>query len=142
MDILNNSTNEIPLYRGSVISVNEFKVLNNNYDSKKNVFYSCKNFLSFSKSEKKAKSFLDKSLNSMKSSVYLTKFIIRGFVKKAKGNNLMTNAEMRHYSKLPLEKEVLFFPFSSFEIIKIDQETYKRSILKIIELNYVGAQSI
>jgi len=136
------STNEIPLYRGSVISVNEFKVLKNNYDSKKNVFYSCKNFLSFSKREEKAKEFLDKSLNSMNSSVYLTKFIIRGFVKKANGNNLMTNAEMRHYSDYPSEKEVLFFPFSSFEIIKIDQETYKRSILKIIELNYVGAQSI
>jgi len=49
---------------------------------------------------------------------------------------------MRHYSNIPSEKEVLFFPFSSFEIIKIGQETYKRSILKIIELNYVGAQSI
>ena len=49
---------------------------------------------------------------------------------------------MRHYSRFAKEKEVLFFPLSSFRITKIEDSTYEfkklKYELKIIKLNYVG----
>lgn len=125
------SNDEFPFYRGGVISKNEFKLI------EKNNFYSCKNFLSFSKSEKEADKFLNKNLGC-DNSLYPTKFIIEKCGKKLNGNNLMSNIEMRHYSGFASEQEVLFLPLSCFEVTSIDDSVFNEKNIKIIKLNYVG----
>ena len=124
------SNDEFPFYRGGVISKNEFKLI------EKNNFYSCKNFLSFSKSEKEADKFLNKNLGC-DNSLYPTKFIIEKCGKKLNGNNLMSNIEMRHYSGFASEQEVLFLPLSCFEVTSIDDSVFNEKNIKIIKLNYV-----
>lgn len=89
------SNDEFPFYRGGVISKNEYKILENNFKSKK-YFISCKNFLSFSKSEDEANSFLIKNFNC-DNSLFLAKFIIEKYEKiEEKISPLMSNVEMRH----------------------------------------------
>jgi hypothetical protein len=124
------SNDEFPFYRGGVISKNEFKLI------EKNNFYSCKNFLSFSKSEKEADKFLNNNLGC-DNSLYPTKFIIEK-CGKLNGNNLMSNIEMRHYSGFASEQEVLFLPLSCFEVTSIDDSVFNEKNIKIIKLNYVG----
>ena len=125
------SNDEFPFYRGGVISKNEFKSL------EENNFYSCKNFLSFSKSEVEANKFLRKNLNC-DNSLYPTKFIIEKCGIKLNGNKLMSNIEMRHYSGIASEQEVLFLPLSCFKVTKIDDSVFENTNIKIIKLNYVG----
>jgi len=130
------SNDEFPFYRGGVISKNEFKIIEENRKSHKN-YYFCKNFLSFSKSEEEANKFLDRNLGCQ-DSLYLTKFMIEKYVKKRDENNLMSNIEMRHYSGFASEQEVLFLPLSCFKVTDIKDSIYKKKILKIIKLDYVG----
>jgi len=66
---------EFPFYRGGVISKKEFKIIEDNYKSNKNLYY-CKNFLSFSKSEEEAEKFLRKNLGC-DNTLYPVKFIIK-----------------------------------------------------------------
>ena len=132
-----NSYGKFPLFRGGVISAKEFENL------KKGKFYSCKNFLSFSKSLLQADIYLKENLKVIKNngSLFLTRFIIEKYEKIKEGKNygyLISNAEMRHYSNFPKEKEVLFLPLSSFRIIDKDEDTFKGVKLKIIKLHYVG----
>ena len=129
------SNDEFPFYRGGVISKNEYKIIEDNYKSNKN-FYYCKNFLSFSKSEAEANKFLNKNLGC-NNSLYPTKFIIEKCVKMNE-KDLMSNIEMRHYSGIASEQEVLFLPLSSFELIDIRDSVYKEKTIKEIEFIYVG----
>ena len=127
-----------PLYRGGVIARKELESL------EEDKFYSCKPFFSFSKSLKKSNEFLNKNIESVKksnNSLYLARFIIEKYEKIKIGenySNFISNAEMRHYSSFAKEKEVLFFPLSTFRIIKIIDSTYKNNLLKLIRLHYVG----
>ena len=127
------SNDEFPFYRGGVISKKEFKILQENKKLKKN-FYSCKNFLSFSKSEEEANKFIERNLNC-DDSLYLVKFKIKN---SANESNLMSNIEMRHYSGIASEQEVLFLPLSSFELIDIRDSVYNEKTIKEIEFIYVG----
>ena len=127
------SNDEFPFYRGGVISKKEFKILQENKKLKKN-FYSCKNFLSFSKSEEEANKFIERNLNC-DDSLYLVKFKIKNSTNES---NLMSNIEMRHYSGIASEQEVLFLPLSSFEFIDIRDSKYKKKTIKEIEFIYVG----
>ena len=52
--------------------------------------------------------------------------------------DLMSNIEMRHYSGIASEQEVLFLPLSSFKIVNIYDSKYNNTNIKIIKLNYVG----
>lgn len=124
---------EFPFYRGGVISKKEFKIIEDNYKSNKNLYY-CKNFLSFSKSEKEAEKFLRKNLGC-DNSLYPVKFIIKN---NLSNDNLMSNVEMRHYSGIASEKEVLFLPLSCFKIIDVWDSLFNKTNIKIIKLNYVG----
>jgi len=124
---------EFPFYRGGVISKKEFKIIEDNYKSNKN-FYYCKNFLSFSRELEEANKFLDRNLGC-DNSFYPTKFIIE---KNLSGDKLMSNVEMRHYSGIASEQEVLFLPLSSFKVTKIEDDLYKNKKIKILKLNYVG----
>ena len=131
------SSDEFPFYRGGVISKKEFSIIEQKYKTK-DIFYSCKNFLSFSKCEDEAYNFIDLDCSN---SLFPTLFIIENYEKikgKENSNSLMSNVEMRHYSTYASEKEVLFFPLSSFRITKLDDETYMNKKIKIIKLNYVG----
>ena len=131
------SNDEFPFYRGGVISKNEFKILEKN-KKLKNKFYSCKNFLSFSKSEEEANNFLKKNL-ACDNSLYPTRFIIEKYEKiNINKSNLMSNVEMRHYSGLASKKEVLFLPLSSFRVTDTDDSMFENKKIKIIKLDYVG----
>ena len=50
----------------------------------------------------------------------------------------MSNIEMRHYSGIASEQEVLFLPLSSFELIDRRDSIYKEKTIKEIEFIYVG----
>ena len=96
--------------------------------------YYCKNFLSFSKSEKEAEKFLKKNLGC-DNSLYPVKFIIKN---NLSDDNLMSNVEMRDYSWIASEQEVLFLPLSCFKIIDMHDSLFNNTKIKLIELNYVG----
>jgi hypothetical protein len=130
------SNDEFPFYRGGVISKKEFKILQENKKLKKN-FYSSKNFLSFSKSEEEANKFLERNLNC-DDSLYPTKFIMDKYEKRINKSNLMSNVEMRHYSGMASEEEVLFLPLSSFMITYIGDSIYMNKKIKLIKFIYLG----
>ena len=109
------------LYRGSKISNLEIKKIKNYLKNKINglpgsiVF--CRTFLSFSKDKNKAEFFLGlKNENKNLSKVFYT-------IEKDDtiGFNLSTHGDIEKISYFPNEKEVLFFPFSSFEVKEIKE---------------------
>lgn len=131
------SNDEFPFYRGGTISKKEFKILEENFKTKK-CFYSSKNFLSFSKSENEADNFINVDCNN---NCFPVKFIIEKYEKIEINENLvnlMSNVEMRHYSGFASEQEVLFMPLSSFRVIEIKEEYFHNKIIKKIKLNYIG----
>ena len=135
------SNSEFPFYRGGVISKKEYKNLVENM-KEKTIFYSAKNFLSFSRSLKEAEKFLSNIIKKADNNdIYPTKFIIEKYEKIGNNNNfseLMSNVEMRHYSGFATEKEVLFLPLSVFRITYIDEGKFYGKKIMVIKLNYVG----
>lgn len=151
------------LYRGSKISKTECdkykqilkeknknkSLLLNNYnndnDLKKNekflVYYSWQ-FLSFSKSKENAIDYFMNSKNDLKENEYAALYILKGISDNNFRNsknffvpNLRIKEEIGEYA----EDEVLFLPFSCFEITKIeDMEKYPNSFL--IYINYLGRE--
>ena len=88
-------------------------------------------FLSFSKEKKIAENFLNNNSNDNKD-MHKVLFILDKDEKV--DYNLGTHVDIEKISYFPNEKEVLFFPFSSFEIKEIEE---KKLIMKIfILLNY------
>ena len=141
------------LYRGSKIS-NEEVIKIKSYLDKKNkdlpgsIVFS-KSFLSFSKEREIAEGFLsyeNKNKNLSKVLYILEKDDNIGY-------NLSTHGDIEKISFFPNEKEVLFFPFSSFEIkdikeIKIGKEKryeikllYLGKYLKEIENNIINEEN-
>jgi len=123
------------LYSGGLISNIELQNLRNNLSINKNdnlpkVIYYFKSFKSFSKNKEKAKRFIKKSKNG---SIGLL-FILEKYDKELE-EEFISNIEIKEFSKFPNEDEILFFPFSSFEVNKIEDsdEGYV-----IIFLKYLG----
>jgi len=52
--------------------------------------------------------------------------------------SLSTHCDIENISKFPKEKEVLFFPFSSFEIKDINEKIYNNEKIYEIKLLYLG----
>ena len=50
----------------------------------------------------------------------------------------MSNIEMRHYSGMASEEEVLFLPLSSFMITYIGDSIYMNKKIKVIKFIYLG----
>ena len=109
------------LYRGSVISNNEIKELEKCLKNKKNnnskiCHCFCKPFFSCSLDKETAKEFMANTKCDVKKNSYAL-FIIE------KGTNddidNISNVDLRKISFHPGEDEILFFPFSSFEITNI-----------------------
>ena len=91
-----------------------------------------KSFLSFSKEPKVAKKFLDREESNENMQKVL--FILEK--DENLGNNLATHGDIEKISFYPKEKEVLFFPFSAFEIkSSIENKKEKRYD---INLKYLG----
>ena len=126
------------LYRGSKISNLEIKKIKNYLKNKINglpgsiVF--CRTFLSFSKDKNKAEFFLGlKNENKNLSKVFYT-------IEKDDtiGFNLSTHGDIEKISYFPNEKEVLFFPFSSFEVKEIKETVINYEKVYNIQLLYLG----
>ena len=131
------SNNNI-LYRGSKISneeINKIKnYLNNKIEGLPSSIVFSKSFLSFSKDKNIATQFLkDENKNKNISKVL---FILEK--DDNIGYNLSTHGDIEKISFFPNEKEVLFFPFSSFEIKNINEIYLKNEKIYEINLLYLG----
>ena len=131
------------LYRGTTISNKEIQIIDQLLEKEKNekveglpgaVIFS-KTFLSFSKDKEVAYNFLSFTPNPSNSNEKLSKvlFILEKDYKV--DYSLSTHADIEKLSLLPDEREVLFFPFSSFEIK--DKKKIKDNIYEI-RLLYLG----
>ena len=127
------------LYRGARLKKGEIEIIKNYLNDKKEglpgaIVFS-KTFLSFSKLQEIAEDFLIKQKNDNE----LNKVL---FILEKDNNidyNLSTHADIEKLSFYPGEKEVLFLPFSSFEIKEI-KEINSNNNEKIYEIKllYLG----
>ena len=131
-------SNDKVLYRGSKISnveINDIK----NYIKKKieglpsSIVFS-KSFLSFSKEKNVAEKFL-KDENKDKN---LSKVLFILEKDDNCGYNLSTHGDIEKISFFPNEREVLFFPFSSFEIKSLEEKYMGKEKIYEIKLLYLG----
>ena len=133
IQLLYNSLNDNSLkycssgifYRGSYIDESEIQNIQNYIKNKKENLPSCigfsKCFLSFSLKEEIAKSFMSNVL-----------FVIK--IKKDIDELNASNVDLQNISLFKHEQEILFFPFSIFEVSNIiEKDNYYE-----INLNYLG----
>ena len=126
------------LYRGSKISSDEINIINN-YLNKKisnlpGAIVFSKSFLSFTKDRNIA----TKYLNFKNENNNLFKVL---YILEKDDNidyNLSTHGDIENLSCFPNEKEVLFFPFSTFEIKDIKEIKIEDEIRYEIKLLYLG----
>ena len=126
------------LYRGAKISNNEIGKIKD-YVSRKidglpGAIVFSKSFLSFSKDKEVADHFL--SFVNMDKTLSKVLFILEK--DDNLGYNLSTHGDIEAISFIPYEREVLFFPFSSFEIKDIKEIYIGTEIGYKIELLYLG----
>ena len=126
------------LYRGTLISNNELNIINNHLDNKKEnlpgaIVFS-RAFLSFSKKIEVAKEFLNKNENKNKN---LSKALL--ILEKDDNINysLATHADIDRLSFFE-ESEVLFFPFSTFEVKEVKETKLNTEKIYEIKLFYLG----
>ena len=122
------------LYRGSKISNNEISTINMHMNRKieglPGVIVFSKSFLSFSKEKEIAQRFL-KSINENKN---ISKVLFIVEKDDNLGYNLSTHGDIEEISCFPKEKEVLFFPFSAFEIKEINKNEENIYEIKLLYL--------
>ena len=122
------------LYRGALIKKEEIKYIENSLKNKKENLPGCicysKAFLSSSLDSKVAIDFLIKKIPKDDEFRVLYEF------EKPKNEKIEnpTNADIQKYSYYQKEKEILFFPYSCFEIAKIKKS---QEYLKVY-LKYIG----
>ena len=126
------------LYRGSLISIEELKKIKNNLKKKvKNLPSSIafsKSFLSFSKNKISAKQFIqqkNRNKNLVKVIYILEKDDSLDF-------NLSTHGDIEKLLYFPNEREVLFFPFSAFEVKGLKEIDINEERGYEIKLLYLG----
>ena len=131
------------LYRGVKISngeienIKEFLKHKNKKDNLPGCIVFSKSFLSFTKEKQIAEHFLNSEKNNENNNnnnADLSKVLFILEKDDTLGYNLLTHGDIEEISFYPYEKEVLFFPFSSFEIKDIKP---KESIYEI-KLLYLG----
>ena len=126
------------LYRGSKISNNELAKIKNHLNNiipglPGSIVFS-RSFLSFSKEKKLAEKFLNNSNNNKDLSKVL--YVLEN--DNTLGYDLSTHGDIEKISFYPNEKEVLFFPFSSFEIKSVNQFYKNNELIYEIRLIYLG----
>ena len=113
-------SNDKILYRCSNLSDNEINkikmYLEKKIDDLPRLIVFSKSFLSFSKDIKQAKKFFKNTDNNLPKILFILKN------DKNERYNLSTHGDIEKISCYPNEKEVLFFPFSSFEIKDIQEK--------------------
>ena len=136
---------KVELYRGTVLKLREIEKYNNALENKKKenlkdlpgpVIFS-KSFLSFSKSREEAEKFLKNDKDNSLSLEELTNVL---FILEKDYNidhSLATHADIGNISLFPKEQEVLFFPFSCFEVKEIIPKKNERRY-EIIIISYLG----
>ena len=128
------------LYRGSKITNNEIEEIKKNLDRKKEdlpgVIVFSKSFLSFTKDEIIARSYLDEKEESKNKNLFKVLYTIE------KDDNLnydlSTHCDIENISEFPNEREVLFLPFSSFEIKDLKETIKYGETVYEIKLLYLG----
>jgi len=127
------------LYRGSKIRNEEVTKIKSYLNKKNNnlprVIAFSKSFLSFSKDKKIAERFLSKE-NKDKNLISKVLYILEK--DDNIGYNLSTHADIEDISFFTEEQEVLFFPFSSFEIKEIKEIIIGKEKGYEIKLLYLG----
>ena len=127
------------LYRGSSVADSEIKKIYDFIKMKKpnlpaGIVFS-KSFLSFTKAKSIAENFLEKQTPKGDGNVKQSKIL---FILESEDNidySLSTHADIEQLADDPREREVLFFPFSSFEIKEINwNEDKKRYEIKLLYL--------
>ena len=127
------------LYRGSSLADSEIKKIYEFIKLKKKnlpagIVFS-KSFLSFTKAKNIAEYFLENQTPQGDGNVKLSKVL---FILESEDNidySLSTHADIEQLADDPREREVLFFPFSSFEIKDINwKEDKKRYEIKLLYL--------
>ena len=126
------------LYRASLITIDEINKIKEFLKNKKldlpcSIMFS-KSFISFSKDKNLTEEML-KELSKNKN-FYKVVFLLENDDKI--GYNLSTHADLEELSFYPNEKEVLFFPFSSFEIIDLKKNKIEKDNIYEIKLQYLG----
>jgi hypothetical protein len=125
------------LYRGGIITKDELKKIKS-FKKRKDDFhgYTCytKIFISFTTEKDIALDFINQNKNNLKFNEKLVLFEIEEGNEKMDGVTA-TNTNIEEYSINPENKEILFFPYSCFEITEIsnDDEAYTN-----IKLQYFG----
>ena len=127
------------LYRVSNLSTDEINKIQNYLKNKKEevagLIVFSKSFLSFSKERKEAEKFLKNIKEEEKLSSIL--FILEKDDNNTE-DNFSTHADIEKLSFYPKEREVLFFPFSSFEIKDIKEINLGKRKVYEIKLLYLG----
>ena len=144
LDSLSSSTPNDKLYRGGRLSEMEINLLQKYKEMKKPglpaaIVFS-KTFLSFSKDKEVAEFFLNKQ-EVEKKIITPNKLSKVLFILEKEENydySLKTYADLDKISFHPDEREVLFFPFSSFEIKDIKPKIVNNEQRYEIKLSYLG----
>ena len=126
------------LYRGSIISNEEIKIikkyLNKKIDHLPGAIVYSRSFLSFSKEKGIAENFL--TYYSVNNNLPKVLYILEN--DESIDYSLSTHGDIEKISFIPEEKEVLFFPFSSFEIKEIKEVNIRGEFRYEIKLLYLG----
>ena len=118
------------LYRCTLLSKIELDRIKDSLEKNRIPLYYNKTFFSFTKDKNIALNFLK---NNYSNNLYNVLFILD----KCENNNYpVSNIDMGNISFFPLEKEVLFVPFSSFEIESIKDNKINGITLKVVNLKY------
>ena len=125
-----NSIINQKLYSGGFILNSELEKLRNNLNANEKVIYYFKSFQSFSKDPKQAKRFIKSSRQDTTSLL----FTLENYNNNIEG---VSNADINEFSIFH-EEEVLFFPFSSFEVEKIDNVNDGQKNYVNVTLKYLG----
>ena len=126
------------LYRGAKISIEEINKIKDYLKNKKeglpsSIVFS-KSFLSFSKSKGVAEEYLN--IENTNQDLLKILFILEK--DDNIGYNLSTHGDIERLSFFPTEREVLFFPFSSFEIKNLKEIQKGKEKIYEIRLLYLG----
>ena len=133
-----NIANDFELYRGSKISLDEIEKIKGYLDKKitnlPGAIVFSKSFLSFSKVKSIAVGFMNSG--SCENNLKRVLYILEGDINI--DYSLSTNTDIERISIFSNEKEILFFPFSPFEVKEIKEIENEGETTYEVRLLYLG----
>ena len=129
------------LYRGACLENIELERINDYLKKKKKDLAAgilfCRAFLSFSQKEESAIKFAINAPYFNPNTMKRVLFILKS--NKKENTIFNTHADIEKYSFFPKEKEILFFPYSCFDIVNCQNAYLKDHDFIRIELNYISS---